>query len=169
VAKRVSVAKDMIHHDFRTKEQLVEAVFEGANRFCRNNQRGNQARRFTSRGTSAFRGRPDARLPGKTNATPLFLLESVQKQGIHNNKAKATSLYLKVELVLAWGIAEGYFQRPAPWSAAVNLLGLCNYYYAAANNIALMAHHTTDAFDTLSQLSNAREVLALVDRGTEKR
>jgi hypothetical protein len=115
VAKRVSVAKDMIYHDFRTKEQLFVAVLEGANRFCQNNQRGNQALRFTSRGTSAFRGRPDARLSGKTNAASLFLLESVQKQGIHNHKAKATSLYLKVELILAWGIADAYFRRLAPW------------------------------------------------------
>ena len=99
---------------------------------------------------------------------PLFLLKSIQNQGIHNNNSKATSLYIKLAPILARGIAEGYFRRLAPRNVAVNILGLCNYYYAVANNIALMAHHATDAFDTLSQLRNAREVLALVARGTEK-
>jgi hypothetical protein len=65
VAKRVSVAKDMIHHDFRTSPKVI-------------------------------------------------------------------------------------FGDLAPWFVAVHLLGLCNDYYAAANNIALMAHHTIDAFDSLS-------------------
>jgi hypothetical protein len=73
-----------------------------------------------------------------------------------------------LEPILARGIAEGYFRRFDPWYVAVNILGLCTCYYAAANNIALMAHHTTDTFDTLSQRRNAQEVLALVDRGTEK-
>jgi AcrR family transcriptional regulator len=170
IAKRVGVAKGMIHHYFKTKEQLFEAVLGAANRFCL--EAINTAIKpdaspreallsFVEGLMQAFHERP--------TMPPLFLLESIQNQGIHYNKVKATSLYTKLEPILARGIAEGYFRRLDPWYAAVNILGLCTYYYAAANNIALMAHHTTDAFDTLSQLKNAQEVLALVDRGTEKR
>jgi hypothetical protein len=46
---------------------------------------------------------------------PLFLLESIQNKGIHYNKVKATSLYAKLEPILARGIAEGYFRRFDPW------------------------------------------------------
>jgi TetR/AcrR family transcriptional regulator len=170
IAKRVGVAKGMIHHYFKTKEQLFEAVLGAANRFCV--EAINAAIKpdaspreallsFVEGLMHAFQERPT--LP------PLFLLESIQNQGIHYNKIKATSLYIKLEPILARGVAEGYFRRLDPWYGAVNILGLCSYYYAAANNIALMAHHTTDAFDTLSQRRNAQEVLALVDRGTEKR
>jgi AcrR family transcriptional regulator len=170
IAKRVGVAKGMIHHYFKTKEQLFEAVLGAANRFCL--EAINAAIKadaspreallsFVEGLMQAFQERP--------TMPPLFLLESIQNQGIHYNKVKATSLYTKLEPILAQGIAEGYFRRFDPWYVAVNILGLCTYYYAAANNIALMAHHTTDAFDTLSQRRNAQEVLALVDRGTEKR
>src|SRR5258708_19453247 len=34
IAKRVGVAKGMIHHYFKTKEQLFETVLESANRSC---------------------------------------------------------------------------------------------------------------------------------------
>jgi TetR/AcrR family transcriptional regulator len=170
IAKRAGVAKGMIHHYFKTKEQLFEAILEAANRSCleaidaaiKPDASPREALlSFVEVLLHAFQKRPT--MPS------LFLLESIQNQGIHYNKVKATSLYTKLEPILARGIAEGYFRRLDPWYVAVNILGLCNYYYAAANNIALMAQHTTDAFDTHSQLRNAQEVLALVDRGTEKR
>lgn len=170
IANRVGVAKGMIHHYFKTKEQLFEEVLGAANRFCL--EAINAAIRpdaapreallsFVEGLMQAFQKRP--------TIPPLFLLESIQNQGIHYKKVKASSLYTKLEPILARGIVEGSFRRFDPWYVAVNVLGLCIYYYAAANNIALMAHHTTDALDTLSQQRNAQEVLALVDRGTEKR
>jgi TetR/AcrR family transcriptional regulator len=170
IAKRVGVAKGMIHHYFKTKDHLFEAVLIAANRFAL--ETINAAIKpdasprvallsFVESLMQAFHERP---------AIPsLFLLESIQNRGIHYKKVKATSLYTKLEPILARGIAEGYFRRFDPWYVAINILGLCIYYYAAANNIALMAQHATDAFDTLSQKKNAQEVLALVDRGTEKR
>ena len=170
IANRVGVAKGMIHHYFKTKEQLFEAVLAAANRFCleainaaikRDASPREALLSFVDGLMQAFQERP--------TIPPLFLLESIQNQGIHYKKVKASSLYTKLEPILARGIVEGCFRRFDPWYVAVNVLGLCIYYYAAANNIALMAHHTTGAFDTLSQQRNAQEVLALVDRGTEKR
>jgi len=170
IAKRVGVAKGMIHHYFKTKEQLFEAVLGAANRFCVDAidaaiKPGASPREtllsFVESLMQAFQERPT--IPS------LFLLESIQNQGIHYSKIKATSLYTKLEPILVRGIAEGYFRNLDPWYVAVNIIGLCAFYYAAAHNIAHMAHHATDAFDTLSQQRNAQEVLALVDRGTEKR
>jgi TetR/AcrR family transcriptional regulator len=170
IAKRVGVAKGMIHHYFKTKDQLFEAVLIEANRFAleainaatiRDASPREALLSFVESLMLAFHERP--------TIPPLFLLESIQNQGIHYKKVKATSLYTKLEPILARGIAEGYFRKFDPWYVAVNILGLCIYYYAAAKNIALMGRHTANAFDTLSQQRNAQEVLALVDRGTEKR
>jgi TetR/AcrR family transcriptional regulator len=129
IAKRVGVAKGMIHHYFKTKEQLFEAVLGAANRFCV--EAINAAIKpdaspreallsFVEGLVQAFHERP--------TMPPLFLLESIQNQGIHYNKIKATSLYTKLEPILARGIAEGYFRRFDPWYVAVNILGLCTYY-----------------------------------------
>jgi TetR/AcrR family transcriptional regulator len=170
IAKRVGVAKGMIHHYFKTKEQLFEAVLGATNRFCveaidvaiKPDATPREALlSFVETLLQAFQERP--------TMPPLFLLESIQNQGIHYGKIKASSLYTKLEPILARGIAEGHFRRFDPWFLAVNIVGLCSYYYAAGNNIAHMTHHTTDAFDTLSLRRNAQEVLALVDRGTAKR
>src|ERR1700684_2299619 len=89
IAKRVGVAKGMIHHYFRTKEQLFEAVLEGANRFCvevndmvsKPDATPREALlSFVEALLQAFQERP--------TMPPLFLLESIQNQGIHYNKVK---------------------------------------------------------------------------------
>jgi hypothetical protein len=74
------------------------------------------------------------------------------------------SIYTRVEALLKRGIATGEFRKMDPWHGAINIIGLCGFYFCAAGNIS----HTGKGFDPLNRASlkrHAAEVLAFVDKG----
>ena len=66
----------------------------------------------------------------------IFMLESIHSQGEHVRKLGMPSLYTRVETLLKRGIAAGEFRKMDAWHGAINIIGLCGFYFCAAGNIS---------------------------------
>ena len=170
IAARVGVAKGLIHHYFKTKEQLFVTVLADGNSYC--SRAIDLASRAGATPTEALATFVDALMKAfeaRPNLPSLFMFESIQCQGRHYQMFESSSLYLKLLPIITRGVAEGAFRKCDPWLLSINICGLCNYYFAAANNIAHMGQRGTDPLDQKVLRKNAREILEFVARGTENR
>lgn len=165
IAARANVVKGMIFHYFKSKEALYEAVLERA--FQPFAAALDKAVDKNQTATSALLSFVEGLLAAM-NHQPLspviFLLESIQGGGEHVRKLGMFSLYTRIEALLKKGIATGEFRAMDPWHGAVNIVGLCGFYYCAANNFA----HARKGPKPLSQAAlkkHAEEVVALIRRG----
>jgi TetR/AcrR family transcriptional regulator len=97
-------------------------------------------------------------------APALLMLESVRERGQHFRKLGMPSLYAKIETLLKKGIATGEFRQMDPWHGAINIVGLCGFYYVAANNFS----HAREGSNPLSGSAlkkHTAEVMAFVKQG----
>jgi len=93
----------------------------------------------------------------------IFMLESIQGSGEHVRKLGLASFYTRIEALLKKGIAAGEFRPMDPWHGAINIVGLCGFYFCAANNLS----HARKGPNPLSDASlkkHASEVMAFVKR-----
>jgi TetR/AcrR family transcriptional regulator len=165
IAARANVVKGMIFHYFKNKEGLFAAVLERAYQpisdaldksLDRNLNATDALLTFVERLLAAMAERP--------LSPAIFMLESIQGRGEHARKLGMPSLYTRVEALLKRGIAAGEFRKMDPWHGAINIIGLCGFYYCAAGNTS----HTGKGFDPLNSASlkrHAAEVLAFVTKG----
>ncbi len=165
IAARANVVKGMIFHYFKSKEGLFEAVLERAYEPFR--EALDKAVDKNRTATDSLMSMVESLLTAM-NARPLspviFMLESIQGGGEHVRKLGMTSFYTRIEALLKKGIAAGEFRQVDPWHGAINIVGLCGFYYCAANNLS----HARKGSNPLSDASlkrHAAEVMAFVKRG----
>jgi TetR/AcrR family transcriptional regulator len=94
----------------------------------------------------------------------IFMLESIQGRGEHFRKLGMPSLYFRVETLLKRGIAAGEFRKMDPWHGAINIVGLCAFYFCAASNFS-QADKGGDPLNRASLKRHAAEILAFVNKG----
>jgi len=165
IAARANVVKGMIFHYFKNKEGLFAAVLEQA--YLPFSEALDQSVDENLSATDAlltFIDRLLAAMAEKPLSPANFVLESIQGRGEHFRKLGMPSLYSRVESLLKRGIAAGEFRKMDPWHGAINIIGLCGFYYCAAGNIS----QTDKGRDPLNRASikrHAAEVLAFVSKG----
>ena len=165
IAARANVVKGMIFHYFKNKEGLFAAVLEQA--YLPFSEALDQSADENLSATDAlltFIDRLLAAMAEKPLSPAIFVLESIQDRGEHFRKLGMPSLYSRVESLLKRGIAAGEFRKMDPWHGAINIIGLCGFYYCAAGNIS----QTDKGRDPLNRASikrHAAEVLAFVSKG----
>ena len=165
IAARANVVKGMIFHYFKNKEGLFAAVLEQA--YLPFSEALDQSVDENLSATDAlltFIDRLLAAMAEKPLSPVIFVLESIQGRGEHFRKLGMPSLYSRVESLLKRGIAAGEFRKMDPWHGAINIIGLCGFYYCAAGNIS----QTDKGRDPLNRASikrHAAEVLAFVSKG----
>jgi len=165
IAARANVVKGMIFHYFKNKEGLFAAVLEQA--YLPFSEALDQSVDENLSATDAlltFIDRLLAAMAEKPLSPAIFVLESIQGRGEHFRKLGMPSLYSRVESLLKRGIAAGEFRKMDPWHGAINIIGLCGFYYCAAGNIS----QTDKGRDPLNRASikrHAAEVLAFVSKG----
>jgi TetR/AcrR family transcriptional regulator len=96
------------------------------------------------------------------------MLESMQGGGEHFRKLGMPSLYIRVEALLKNGIATGEFREMDPAHGAVNIIGLCGFYFCAANNVSHIPGRTRSPLSRQSLARHAAEVLAFIQNGILK-
>lgn len=165
IAARANVVKGMIFHYFKSKEGLFEAVLERAYEPFREALEKPAGKNQTA--TDSLLSLIESLLAAM-NARPLspviFMLESIQGAGKHFHKLGMLPFYARIEALLKKGIASGEFRQMDPWHGAINIVGLCGFFYCAANNLS----HARKSFRPLSEgalKKHSAEVLAFARRG----
>ena len=166
-AARAHVVKGLIFHYFKSKEGLYEAVLVRAYQplsealdksFDKNLNATDALLTFVERLLAAWTDHPLSPV--------IFMLESIQNRGEHVRKLGMPSLYSRVELLLKNGIASGEFRAMDPGHGAINIVGLCGFYFCAANNLSHIPGRSRNPLNRQSLARHAAEVMAFVRKGT---
>jgi TetR/AcrR family transcriptional regulator len=170
IAARANVVKGMIFHYFKSKEGLFEAVLERSYRpFSEALDRALQNNQSATEGLLSFVESVLAAMEERPLSPAILTLESVREGGEHFRKLGMPSLYARVESLLKRGMATGEFRQMDAWHGAINIVGLCGFYYLAANNFS-SARKGTNALSPTSLKKHTAEVMAFVKSGvTEKK
>jgi TetR/AcrR family transcriptional regulator len=166
IAKNAGVTKGLIFHYFESKEHLFEVVLYQASepmRAAMAELEGSDEtppvllRMIVERFLRTIAERPLAHL--------MFTLESIQNNGEHFAKLKMPSLSETIEWVLAKGVEQGYFCALDTKHAAINIVGLCMYYFVAAR-IHPDPELKGNPFDEEKLARHASEVMRFVESST---
>jgi TetR/AcrR family transcriptional regulator len=166
IATRAHVVKGLIFHYFKSKEGLYEAVLVRAyepisdaldKSFDKNLNATDALLAFVERLLGAMREHPLSPV--------IFVLESIQGGGEHVRKLGMPMLYSRVEVLLKRGIASGEFREMNPGHGAINIIGLCGFYFCAANNISHIPGKSRNPLSKQSLARHTEEVLAIVRKG----
>ena len=165
IASRANVVKGMIFHYFKSKEGLFEAVLERAYQpFSDALDKSLDKNLSATDALMTFVDRLLTAMTEKPLSPAIFMLESIQSRGEHVRKLGMPSLFTRVETLLKRGIAAGEFRKMDPWHGAVNIIGLCGFYFCAAGNIS-QADKGRDPLNRELLKSHSAEVLAFVKKG----
>jgi TetR/AcrR family transcriptional regulator len=166
IAARANVVKGLIFHYFKSKDGLYEAVLVRAYQpisealdksFDKNLNATDALLAFIERLLGAMRDHPLSPV--------IFVLESVQVGGEHVRKLGMPSLYSRVEVLLKRGIASGEFREMDPGHGAINIIGLCGFYFCVANNISHIPGKSRKPLSKQSLARHSEEVMAFVRKG----
>jgi len=165
IAERANVVKGMIFHYFKSKEGLFTAVLERAYKpFSEAFDKSLDKNLSATDALLTFVDRLLAAMAEKPLSPAIFMLESIQSRGEHFRNLGMPSLYARIEKLLKRGIAAGEFRKMDPWHGAINIMGLCGFYYCAAGNIS-PTDGSADPLNRASLKRHAAEVLAFVSKG----
>jgi TetR/AcrR family transcriptional regulator len=166
IAARANVVKGLIFHYFKSKEGLYEAVLVRAYQPLR--EALDQSFDKDLSATDALLTFIERLLAGWTER-PLppiiFMLESIQGGGEHVRKLGMPSLYSQIEVLLKNGIASGEFREMDSGHGAINIIGLCAFYFCAANNISHIPGRSRNPLNRQSLARHTAEVIAFVRKG----
>ncbi len=167
IATRANVVKGLIFHYFKSKEGLYEAVLmrayqplsEALDKSLEKNLNATDA-------LLSFIERLLAAMTEHPLSPVIFMLESIQGGGEHFRKLGMPSLYSRVEVLLKKGIASGEFREMDPGHGAINIIGLCGFYFCAANNLSHIPGRGRNPLNRQSLARHTAEVMAFVRKGT---
>jgi len=166
IAKNAKVTKGLIFHYFESKEHLFEVVLLRASKPMRaalaeledsDDPPPILLRKLVESFLRAIAAHPLSHL--------MFTLESIQNNGEHYRKLKMPSLSGAIERVLVKGIKQGYFCELDSKHAAINIVGLCMYYFCAAK-IHPDPEMERNPFDKAKVVRHANEVMRFVEAST---
>lgn len=166
IAARANVVKGLIFHYFKSKEGLYEAVLVRAYRplsealdkpFDKNLNATDALLISIERLLAAMTEYPLSPI--------IFMLESIQGGGEHVRKLGMPLLYSRFEVLLKKGIASGEFREMDPRHGAINIVGLCGFYFCAANNVPHIPGRSRNPLNRQSLARHTAEVMACVRKG----
>lgn len=165
IAARANVVKGMIFHYFKSKEGLFEAVLERAYRpFSEALDKALDRNLSATESLLSFVHSMLAAMAERPLSPAILTLESVREGGEHFRKMGMPSLYARVESLLKKGIAAGEFRQMDSWHGAINIVGLCGFYYVAANNFSA-ARKGSNPLSESALKKHTTEVMAFVESG----
>jgi AcrR family transcriptional regulator len=165
IAARANVVKGMIFHYFKSKEGLFEAVLERVYQpFSAALDKSLDENLNATDALLTFVDRLLTAMAEKPLSPAIFMLESIQGRGEHFRRLGMPSVYTRIETLLKRGVAAGEFRKMDLRHGAINIVGLCGFYYCAAGNIS-QTDKGADPFNKASLKRHAAEVLAFVTKG----
>jgi TetR/AcrR family transcriptional regulator len=166
IATRASVVKGLIFHYFKSKEGLYEAVLVRAYQTL--SEAFEKPSDQNLNATDALLTSVERLLAAMTEhplSPVIFMLESIQGGGEHVRKLGMLSLFSRVEVLLKRGIALGEFREMEPGHGAINIIGLCGFYFCAANNLSHIPGRRRNPLDRQSLAKHTEEVMAFIRKG----
>jgi TetR/AcrR family transcriptional regulator len=166
IAARANVVKGLIFHYFKSKEGLYEEVLVRA--YQPLSEALDKSLDKNLNATEALLGFVERLLVAMTEhplSPVIFMLESIQGGGEHFRKLGMPSLYSRVEALLKKGIASGEFREMDPGHGAINIIGLCGFYFCAANNLSHIPGRSRNPLNKQSLARHTAEVTAFVRKG----
>ena len=136
IAAKTGVTKSMIFYHFEDKEGLYQAVLERAvsNRVAslqkidiHNVDAEISLRNFVESFLKDLSGNP--------NLPAIFFYEGIQNKGRFYSQIAITSLYTPIVDIIRRGIESGQFRDVDPLHSAVNIVGMCVFYYCNIDNV----------------------------------
>lgn len=136
IAQAAGVTKAMVFYYFDSKEQLYEAVLKRtfgerlkaiqdvANQDLAPKELLIQILNNMICGTA-----------GNPRWTNIIMYEAMQNKGQYYSKIVQPSIYSIIAKVLEEGMARGDFRELEPMHAAVNIVGMCTFYFCAQENL----------------------------------
>jgi TetR/AcrR family transcriptional regulator len=166
IAARANVVKGLIFHYFKSKEGLYEAVLvrayqpvtEALDKSLDENLNATDA-------LLSFVERLLAAMTENPLWPAIFMLESIQGGGEHVRKLGIPSFFNRVEALLKKGIASGEFREMDPGHGAINIIGVCGFYFCAANNLSHIPGRSRNPLNRQSLARHTAEVMAFVRKG----
>jgi TetR/AcrR family transcriptional regulator len=167
IAARAKVVKGLIFHYFKSKEGLYEAVLVRAYQPLSDALDKSLGKDLNA--ADALLASVEKLLAAMTEhplSPVIFMLESIQGGGEHFRKLGMPSLYSRVEALLKKGITSGEFRQMDPGHGAINMIGLCAFYFCAANNLSHIPGRSRNPLNKQSLARHTAEVMAFVRKGT---
>ncbi len=136
IAAKTGVTKSMIFYHFGDKEGLYSAVLE----------RAVSQRVASIQKTDIHNIDPEIALKnfvetflrdlsGNSHLPAIFFYEGIQNKGRFYSQIAITSLYTPIVDILRRGTESGKFRDVDPLHAAVNIVGMCVFYYCNIDNV----------------------------------
>ena len=169
IACKTGTTKSMIFYHFRDKEGLYQAVLERA-----------VARRMrVVQGIDLHAPEPEDSLRALVeallddvgnhlNLTAIFMYEAIQNKGKYYSEISLASVYVPLVDLLKRGIAAGKFRDMDPMRAAVNIVGMCVFYYCSHENIKHLWPTGTELLSKEMREQHKREAIEQIIAGVKK-
>ncbi|NER84339.1 MAG: TetR/AcrR family transcriptional regulator [Leptolyngbya sp. SIO1D8] len=167
IAAQTGATKSMIFYHFKSKEDLYQAVLVRA---------ASELIKLSQMKTESYS--PEQALQQlvekllkclaiNPNLPNLFHLEAIQNKGKYYEKIGMSMFFDKLISILQKGIAEGVFRPLEPRQTAVNIVGVCAFYFVVNENLKyLWADQQMFSQERLD--SHTQEAMNLVMAGVKK-
>lgn len=136
IAAQTGVTKAMIFYYFENKEKLYEAVLERC--YLTRLRTVQQIALDDLDPETALRSLVEAFIDGARNFPHwprILMFEAMQNKGKYYSKIGITSFYGLISGVIERGIKKGVFREVDVLHTAVNIVGLCNFYFCSRENL----------------------------------
>jgi TetR/AcrR family transcriptional regulator len=168
IAAQTGVTKAMIFYYFESKEKLYEAVLERAylsrlrsvQKVAFDDMEPDEAVRQLLR-HFIFGARSNPNWPR------ILMFEAMQNKGKYYSKIGITSFYGLIAGVIERGIKKGVFRDVDVMHTAVNVVGLCNFYFCSRENLKHLWSDKDMLSDEMIE-QHAREATDLVIAGLKR-
>jgi AcrR family transcriptional regulator len=169
ISAKTGVTKAMIYYYYKSKEQLYKAVLERA--FTK---RVSETEGMDIGGSSAedalvswLSSVLDACARNK-NMSSIMVYEAVQNRGKYYKQLSISSLYKPLCDILERGMNSGQFREIDPLHAAVNLVGMCAFYFCVHENVKHLWPPGTDPLSPEMSRAHAAEVIDMAVAAVRK-
>jgi len=162
MAAQTGVTKAMIYYYFKSKERLYQAVLERAfGNFLRVTQQLELDKMSAEQALEQFVQGLLTCLALNPNLPLILCHEGTQNQGKYYKQSCAMTVYTTLSNILEQGIAQGVFRQLEPRHTAINLIGICVFYFVGQENLKhhwagknmlsqeMMEKHSQEAIDLI--------------------
>lgn len=166
IADRAHVVKGLIFHYFKNKEKLYEAVLQKTFLpFAQLLEKPDDAHSSPREALLTFVASLMEVMAANPLGPSILLLESIQADGKNLRKLGMPSLYKRLDKMLSRGIKAGEFRELDTWHTAINVVGLCAFYFSSAGLFTQAKEEPADALKKKALRKHAEEVIGFVDAG----